>query len=835
MTSTTTASPEQAPTRQPLRRITGRSWVDVGVLLVLVVLGVIGFEPSFGGYSFLLAGVGGLVVGAAVGLLGYAFRLNALATVLVAILAYFLFGTALAVPGQAVLGVLPTLNSLSSLAIGAVFGWADIVTLQTPIGAPEYIAVVPYVATWLVALLSTTLATRWLGSRPRAAWRLGILLIGPVLIYLAGILMGTRVAYLAGVRGVIFAVIALIWVGWRRSGTNSIAVGAATRVRRRKIAGTAILVGAAVLVGGGASYFAAPPPSDRFVLREEIKPPFDPLQYPSPLSGFRHFTNTVTDKTMFTVDGLKPGDRIRLATLDSFTGKLWNVTGPDLATAGSGSFSLVGRTLPAPSFVDVDHKSDVTITIDDYKDVWIPSVGDPTTLDFTGGAAKSEADDLRYNAATGTGVLTSGLKKGDRYRVESEVQKTLTAADLAEVGTASVNLPPIVSSPDIVTAKAVEFAGKATAPAARLEAIARKLHDTGYLSHGRASDSVASRAGHGADRVDELLTRNQLIGDAEQYASTFALMARSMGYPARVVMGFAPDVSDGQSAVKVTGDDVTAWVEVAFAGKGWVSFDPTPDNTDIPQDQTPKPKTEPQPQVRQPPRAQKDDDKLLTPVELDDAKHKDDNLPFVLPEWVYVVALSVLIPAAIIFVPMLIVALIKRRRARRRKEAATTDARVAGAWDELLDRYSELGFAVPGKTTRIHVASSLEQQVPAEQPLQLRSLAVRTDEAVFSGRQVSEETTDAVWTEAMAAVALVSAGVTRARRILSLYRLRKGRDWASRISTSTRATTAARFPGKDNVPGTDVPVKDGVAGKERSAADGGLAGRLRFSRKDKER
>jgi 8-oxo-dGTP pyrophosphatase MutT (NUDIX family) len=87
-----------------------------------------------------------------------------------------------------------------------------------------------------------------------------------------------------------------------------------------------------------------------------------------------------------------------------------------------------------------------------------------------------------------------------------------------------------------------------------------------------------------------------MIGDEEQYASAFALMARSLGYPARVVMGFAPEVPDGGGTVTVTGDDVTAWVEVAFDGVGWVPFAPTPDETDIPQDQVPKPQSEPQPQ-----------------------------------------------------------------------------------------------------------------------------------------------------------------------------------------------------------------------------------------------
>src|SRR5699024_4684989 len=135
--------------------------------------------------------------------------------------------------------------------------------------------------------------------------------------------------------------------------------------------------------------------------------------------------------------------------------------------------------------------------------------------------------------------------------------------------------------------------------------IERQLKVNGFLSHGLASDAVPSRAGHGADRIEELFTRNQMIGDEEQFAAAFALMARSLGYPARVVMGFAPQNVEEGAPVTVTGEDVTAWVEVPFEGVGWISFQPTPDEKEIPQDQNPKPKTEPQPQVRQPPRAEK--------------------------------------------------------------------------------------------------------------------------------------------------------------------------------------------------------------------------------------
>lgn len=777
MTETSTIAPEG------IRAPTLRTWADITVLLVLAMLGVVGFQPSFGGYGFLVAGIGGLVLGAATGILASVFRLGALTTVLAAIAAYFLVGTPLAVPEQANLLILPSLQSLASLAVGTVFGWADIVTLSTPIGAPQYIAVVPYFAAWFVALLSTTLATRWLASRPRAAWRFGIALIAPFALYLAGILIGTDEPYQAGIRGVVFGVLALVWLGWRDQSTK-IAQAGAVRLRNRKLAGTAAIVAGSVLVGGAAGFWAAPPNDQRFVLREEIEPPFDPLDYPSPLAGFRHYTKQATDDVLFTVEGLEVGDVIRLATLDSFTGKLWNVTGPESSAAGSGSFRLVGRTLPEPDFVTPVERDNITFTIEDYADVWIPSIGYPTDLVFTGGSAADEKDSLRYNSTTGTAVLTSGLQKGDKYTIDAEAQKVISPADLADVEIASVELPPVEGSPDIVTVKAQEFAGSATTPSAQLEAMRLALIDTGFLSHGRASDSVPSRAGHGADRITELFERNQMIGDQEQYASAYALMARSFGYPARVVMGFAPEILEGQDVVEVTGDDVTAWVEVAFDGIGWVAFNPTPDETDIPQDQVPKPQSEPQPQVRQPPRSDNDDEDLLSPVELEESDD-DENDFFLLPGWVWVLAGSLLIPAALVFIPMLIIGAIKARRLRKRRASAAGHERVAGAWDELTDQYSELGFTVPPKVTRIHVATELESQLQVEEA-PLRSLAVITDEAVFSGREVDSTEDEAVWTEAMAAVELARGTVTGWRKVVSRYRLRAARDIVARLARPRR-------------------------------------------------
>jgi transglutaminase-like putative cysteine protease len=702
-------------------------WIDTSVLTVLSVIGLLGFATSFQNASYLLAGLGGLVVGTAAALVAAYFRFDALVTVLVVVVAYFLFGSALAMPSQALFGFLPTLETLSGLAIGAVFGWADIVTLTTPVAAPDYIGVLPYIAAWLVGLVSATLAARWYTAKRRTAPRSLVGLLAPIAIYVAGVLTGTEEPYLAAVRGISFAVIALVWMAWRVPAGQNLGASAATAILRRKLAGVGIVALAAVVVGGTLGFVAAPSGESRFVLRDEIDPPFDPLQYPSPLSGFRKYTKDLADTVLFTVDGLQAGDRIRLATMDAYDGKLWNVTGPEVYADGSGAFNLIGRSTEPPTLFTGGDTAALEITVADYADVWLPAIGYPQTIDFDP-SADLDSTALRYNAATGIAVVTGGLDEGMRYVVESELQNVPTDAALAGVAVATVGLPSVANVPDIVAAKAIELAGDAATPIEQLRAIETALHTLGFLSHGTASEQVASSAGHGADRMKLLLERTQWIGDEEQFASVFALMARDLGYPARVVMGFAPEVGAAGGSVDVVGDDVTAWVEVAFDGVGWIPFYPTPDETDIPQDQTPKPKTEPQPQVRQPPRADTEQDDLVSAVELEDSDD-DKGDGFAIPGWVWSVAAVIAIPAALYFVPLLLVAFFKKRRRERRLADPVPDVRAAGAWDELVDTYAELGYAAPRKATRLQLALGFEEQFREELAARERERASAAERA----------------------------------------------------------------------------------------------------------
>jgi transglutaminase-like putative cysteine protease len=764
--------------------VTRRAWVDVAVHAALALVGIVGLATSFSRPGWLLAGVGGLVVGSAAALAARALKLGPFPTVGLAVAAYALLGSALAVPSQALFGFLPSGTSLTSLVVGAVWGWADILTLSAPVDLPDYVTVVPFVSAWLVGLVGTTLAARWLPARPRTSWRAAMLLVGPIVLYVLSVLLGTREPFAPGLRGILFAAVALVWLGWRRGRADRVVTAVEGRrdgMLRRRLGGTAVLVGAAVALGAVAGSALAAPP-DRFVLRERVEPPYEPLEFASPLAGFREYSKLLEDETLFTVTGLEPGQRLRLATMDAYDGHVWSVAGARISTTGSGSFALVGPELPEPPLVTSAGEQTVEVEIVAYDDVWLPGVGYAEALELPG-AAREELQGLRYNAATGSAVLLGGLQEGDVVRSTAIVQLTdLDDESLTEVPVARLELAPVTVIPDILVAKALEFAGDAASPIERLRAIELTLQSTGYFSRGTASDSTPSVAGHGADRLSELFTRDAMVGDEEQYASAFALMARSMDYPARVVLGFAPEVR-GDGPVDVTGHDVTAWVEVAFEGIGWVPFSPTPDQTDVPQDEDPKPKTEPQPQVRQPPRASSEKDDLVTAVDIADDDPSDDDL-LGLPAWVVALALAVLIPSALLFGPVLVLGALKSSRARRRRLAPEPHLAVQGAWEELVDRYSELGVAVPERATRRRTALVLAGQVPVAG---LGPAAVRADEAVFGDRPVHDALVATAWDETDALVREAEHHVGSRARLLSRYRWSAARAWLARAAARVDA------------------------------------------------
>lgn len=66
-------------------------------------------------------------------------------------------------------------------------------------------------------------------------------------------------------------------------------------------------------------------------------------------------------------------------------------------------------------------------------------------------------------------------------------------------------------------------------------------------------------------------------GHCEYFASSMAVMLRSLRIPSRIVTGFrGGEFNDLTGQYVIRARDAHSWVEAYFPGSGWVSFDPTP-------------------------------------------------------------------------------------------------------------------------------------------------------------------------------------------------------------------------------------------------------------------
>ena len=84
--------------------------------------------------------------------------------------------------------------------------------------------------------------------------------------------------------------------------------------------------------------------------------------------------------------------------------------------------------------------------------------------------------------------------------------------------------------------------------------------------------------GTGAEAVAQFLEQKE--GYCVHYAGAFALMARVLDMPSRIVVGYLPgtsttDAIEGQTVYSVSSSQLHAWPEIHFEGLGWISFEPT--------------------------------------------------------------------------------------------------------------------------------------------------------------------------------------------------------------------------------------------------------------------
>ena len=122
--------------------------------------------------------------------------------------------------------------------------------------------------------------------------------------------------------------------------------------------------------------------------------------------------------------------------------------------------------------------------------------------------------------------------------------------------------------PQRVVELAQEVTAEAETPYGRALALETYLRSFPY-------DLEIAKPPEGRDVVDYFLFDLQR-GYCDYFASAMVVMARSVGIPARLAVGYAMGYYDPQQgAYVVTEKDGHAWPELYFPGYGWIPFEPT--------------------------------------------------------------------------------------------------------------------------------------------------------------------------------------------------------------------------------------------------------------------
>lgn len=379
--------------------------------------------------------------------------------------------------------------------------------------------------------------------------------------------------------------------------------------------------------------------------------------------------------------------RLRLAVLSDYDGVTWRV---------GATYRGAGRSLPRsgeePAGIDpVTEPVVQQITVDELSGHLLPAVGVPRRVDGLR---------VAYDQASGTLARPEGLTPGLTYTVRSERARV------------EENLLPSAEVPAGEAVSRMLALGPGVPP--ELERLAQQLAEGSAGAYQRAAaieQFLASHyqlvtdapSGHAYPNLAFFLFAEREAGGqrgtSEQFAASFAVLARLLGLPSRVVVGFV--VRAGSAAVRAA--DALAWPEVLFTDLGWVPFHPLPAPETPPQPLEEEFRPEPEPSTPPP------SEVPLPDTSLSDIPPAGPSTVAVGPARdtaLYVAAggsvgglLLIGLIAFAITVPML-----RAAQRRRRVDRGAATERVAGAWLEVTDALRLAGRAPPGHLTATEVA-----------------------------------------------------------------------------------------------------------------------------------
>lgn len=676
---------------------------------VATVMTLLALSPLLADRSWLQPVV--LVV-VAVGLAGTAVAAADLARWLAPLLGAatgFVIATALLVPAQAAVGgFVPTPESVRAMAVLLRSGLATTQQVVPPAPTDAGVVAMLTLAAGVVAVVTLTIAGPL--RRPGAAG-LPLLLVVCVATALAPDGIGL-LGYLAA--GLGYLGLALTDADQRLRGWGEVlqrqgrtGATAPSGVAEQMVTAAAVTAAVALLAGAVLPLVTPGAGGDR--LQSMVVDRFGSggagtTRTINPFLDIRDDLASQDDTVLlrYSTDDEDP-DPLRIVTADAFDGAVWRPTPPDPA---SGLPLDDGLPTPPGAAADVVAEAELittSIRVGPLAESFLPLPYPASSVDVAG--------DWGYDARTLNVLSEQDTTEGLPYSVTHlDVRPRpgqLDAVPDDDLDPLWTTLPDDMS--EVVAAEAQRIVSAADAGTRYQQGLALQqwFRNSGGFTYSLDAPDVTDR-----DAVQAFLEDRR--GYCVQFASTMALMARSLDIPARVAVGFLPGSQTAPGEWEVRADDAHAWPELYFEGVGWVRFEPTPaTRTQLPPEWA-IPRSEgsdpaapvPSPQAQQP--------EQDTPTGAAAPTTTPESDEGVLQPLLRVLR-QVLVALALIGVLVVVLALPRTWRwwrSRRRFAGADGDdaATARASWTELLERLADLHALPHGATVREQAAALLVRE-----------------------------------------------------------------------------------------------------------------------------
>ncbi|GLW97294.1 DUF3488 and transglutaminase-like domain-containing protein [Microtetraspora sp. NBRC 16547] len=254
---------------------------------------------------------------------------------------------------------------------------------------------------------------------------------------------------------------------------------------------------------------------------------------------------------------------LRIYSLDVFDGTKWTVSplrGRPEDRVSEGPLPPPPGLGPGIATKQVEGRINVSEDIDSLRFLPLPYP-----------AVQVDADgDWRADQASRMVFSTRDEAAGLEYRVVVD-EPRLSRAQLDVMGTATPEAR-YLALPEQLDPKIAAMAKRVTSQGVTQYQKAVLLQEW-FTKNGGFTYSLQTK-GSGGDALSRFILTDR-TGYCEQFASAMAVMARMVGIPARVSIGYTGGTKIGNSW-SVRTHDAHAWPELYFEGAGWLSFEPTP-------------------------------------------------------------------------------------------------------------------------------------------------------------------------------------------------------------------------------------------------------------------